>query len=110
MRRLFTVGALLVALASSGVAGAQVAPTLRVLDTSPVTVRGSGFHPREHVTVILVVNRSTRSRSATASAAGRFVASFADAAIGDCRGYVVRATGDGGSRATFKFIPECAQP
>ena len=104
------MGALLIALASSGVAGAQAAPALRVLDTSPVTVRGTGFHSGERVTVTLVLNRSSRLRSATASAAGRFVALFTGVPIGHCQGYVLRATGGRGSQATFKFIPECAQP
>jgi hypothetical protein len=75
-----------------------------------MTVRGTGFRPAEHVTLTLAANGTTRVRHPTASSAGRFVSVFAGVTIGHCRGYFLRAVGDEGSRAVFRFIPECPQP
>ncbi len=110
MRGIVATAGVLAALASGGVAGAQGGAILRVLDTAPMTVRGTGFRPAEHVTLTLTASGATRVRHPTAGAAGRFVAVFGGVTIGHCRGYFLRATGDRGSRAVFRFIPECPQP
>ena len=75
-----------------------------------MTVRGTGFQAAEHVTLTLVVNRATSIRHPKANAVGNFVSAYAGVTIGHCRGYVLRAVGDKGSRAALHFIPECPQP
>jgi len=85
-------------------------PVLRLVDSSPVTFRGAGFVPNEHVRVVLV-EKTRAYRSVVASAEGRFVVRFPGADANDCMGFSAIAVGDRGSRATYKRAPgECAQP
>jgi hypothetical protein len=85
-------------------------PSLRLMDSSSVAFRGSGFKPRERVQVVLVA--STRSaKSVTASATGAFVVRFAGVDASSCVGFSATARGSGGSRATFKRAPgQCPSP
>ena len=71
-------------------------------DPAPLTVVGLRFEPRERVTVrVLVANRSPVAKVVTATAAGRFVASFPGRALPECAAVRVIAVGTGGSRATW---------
>jgi hypothetical protein len=74
---------------------------------SPVTVRGTGFHASERVT-ITVSAKSTHAKTVTANRLGNFRATFRGFPIGYCEAYSVRARGNRGSRALLKVIPECA--
>jgi hypothetical protein len=72
-------------------------PVLRLVDRTPVVVRGSGFEAGEQVSVAL--SAGTRSvRRAQATEAGTFVVRYG-VSLGRCARYSVQAFGSAGSRA-----------
>jgi hypothetical protein len=72
-------------------------PALRLVDRTPVVVRGSGFDAGEQVSVAL--SAGTRSlRRAQATEAGTFVVRFG-VSLGRCARYSVQAFGSAGNRA-----------
>ena len=87
-------------------------PTLRLSDDAPSAFRGSGFRANEHVRVVAAVIGGARAaQRVTATAGGRFVVRFRIINANSCRGFVITAVGDRGSRATFKRAPgECPAP
>jgi hypothetical protein len=101
--------ALVLALAVLAVAAWQASAaterraTLRLVDVAPVTFRGSAFVPRESVRVTLTRQGRRFVRNARANERGAFNVRFGLVAIDVCRGAVaVSASGDRGTRATFK--------
>ena len=70
-------------------------------DTTPFTVRGTGFQARERVVVTLVSGK-THKRTAVVSPAGAFTVTFSSVDVGACDPYVVRAIGAMGSKATLR--------
>jgi hypothetical protein len=74
---------------------AQISPT----GQSPLTVRGTGFRPRERVR--LAVKGRTGRVTTRAGANGTFVAVFKN--VFDCGSVTVSATGSKGSRASFNL-------
>jgi hypothetical protein len=78
-------------------------PSLRLLDTNPVTMRGSGFRPNERV-VVVVARGAPRVRVARAGANGVFALKLA-LDVNACAGFSVSATGSQGSHATLKRAP-----
>ena len=90
--------AVFTAAAAAGPAGT---PRVRVPDTTPFTVRGTGFEPRERVTVTIVMDGS-HARAVTAGATGVFVVTFPTVELKECVSYSVRAVGSHGSKAAFK--------
>jgi hypothetical protein len=86
------------ALASASVSGAAATrPTLRVVDRTPVVIRGAGFEPGERVTVVLAA-QSRWSKRVTATSSGTFVVRF-KVVLGRCSRYSIQAFGSTGSRA-----------
>jgi hypothetical protein len=75
-------------------------PSLRVLATAPVGVRGAGFVPGERVVVTLRF-RGVRTKTVVAGMRGDFVAYFRPVKARACEAFIVRAVGDRGSRAVF---------
>jgi hypothetical protein len=87
--------------ASSGLTNERA--TIRLVDMAPVTFRGSEFAARESVRVTVVRQTKRFSKTVRANAQGAFRVTFGLIAIDVCRGTIqVTATGDRGSRATFK--------
>jgi hypothetical protein len=85
-------------------------PSLHIIESSRLTVRGTGFKAREHVTVS-VVARSTARRRVVASPSGRFTVAFSGVSPNDCAGFSISAVGNRGSRASFKRAPgQCPLP
>jgi hypothetical protein len=88
---------------------AKAKPTLAISGSGPVTVKGSGFLPRERVTVRLTFGSDTLSRRPKANARGRFAAQFpvqiADLTVLECSQQVIFvATGNrSGRTASFQF-------
>ena len=80
-----------------------------VVDKAPFTVRGSGFKPAERVALVVAV-KSRWERSVVASSTGSFVARFTGPTIKACTAYSVRASGNRGSLAVLKVLPECPAP
>jgi hypothetical protein len=77
-------------------------PTLRIADTTPLAVQGVHFRSAERVTVVVASN-GRHAKVVRASQLGRFVVRFASVNPDVCNGFVVTATGNRGSRATYKL-------
>jgi hypothetical protein len=90
-------------------AGARLGPRLSVDRTDVFTVRGAGFKPSERVRVRVTVQQLT-SKVVVAGRKGGFLVRFPTVKIVNCEGYLVRANGTKGSRATLLVKPTCAQP
>jgi hypothetical protein len=78
---------------------------LRLMTSSPVTLRGTGFKAGERVRVVTRLPGMATKR-VTAGSAGSFTVHFAGSAGTRCTGFSVTATGDRGSQASFTRLPE----
>jgi hypothetical protein len=105
-RLLFVLAVALVAASAASAAPAK----LSVISRDTFAVRGTSFHPGEHVLVVVVANGDRASKRLVAGIRGGFVARFPTIQLGACPAYTVRATGVQGSRAVLKVMPECPQP
>jgi hypothetical protein len=107
---------LIAALAAAGALGQAVAATpkatLRLIDdTTPVTLHGSGFQPREHVRIAVVSGTTQSMRRTVATRLGRFVVKLESIDVNSCTGLSIRALGSDGTKATLKRLPgQCALP
>jgi hypothetical protein len=98
------------ALAATATAAQGPSPKLAV-SLAPLTVRGSEFAPRERVRVeVAVGRRPALRRHVRAARDGRFTLRFdVLLAVDPCEGaFVVTASGDRGSRATYR--KQCRPP
>jgi hypothetical protein len=108
MRRSLLV---LLTIALVAASAALAAPArLVIMDKSPVAIRGSNFHPGEHVLVSFSSKGDRASKRVRAGTGGGFMARFPAMQIASCAAYIVRATGDEGSHSALKVTPECPQP
>jgi hypothetical protein len=82
---------------------------LRLMDSSPATVRGAGFHAREAVQLTLTVNDFTRVRRTTATASGTFSVAWAGFSLETCA-WRLAAVGSDGSRAVLRPRPTACPP
>ena len=105
------LGVSLVALILLPAASGSLLRTARVTvtDVSPFTVHGSQFLGHERVTVVVTV-KSRYVHTVWATSAGTFTTRFTGVSLDHCAGYAVRATGNRGSTAFFKVVPECPAP
>jgi hypothetical protein len=88
-----------------------VHPQLRLLDLSPASVAGAGFHPRERVVVTVTGGSNRLRRAVVTSARGTFVARFAEAiAAPGCSQLVLVAIGARGDRASWKSPAKSCGP
>lgn len=119
VRRITVVLSALVALAGAAVVGVSwaasdrdaAAPRIALLDTDPVSVRGTNFKSAERVQVEVVAGNKKVTRSATGSTTGAFTMRMAGIDPNACQGFSITATGNKGSRATFKRAPgQCPDP
>jgi len=79
--------------------------TLRLVDdTSPATLRGTGFQPREHVRIVVVAGSTRTVKKVVATALGRFTIRV-QGNVSNCVGFSATAVGSKGTRATFKRAP-----
>jgi len=94
--------------------GATAKPRVWISSPDPLTVRGAGFHAREHVKLTVTGNGVSRQRQLTAARTGAFTARFATPfPAKHCFALLVRAAGAAGSRATMKSPPnaiDCPPP
>ena len=104
---LLAAGSLAVSVAVA--AGEQPQPTLRVVGTRPLQVRGINFKSTERVKVTLYA-RTRKVRRMTATGAGRFTASFGELRLSHCSGLFIRAVGSRGSVATTKIPRPACMP
>jgi hypothetical protein len=97
-----------------GAPGAAAAPrpALRIADDVPMTLRGSGFRPREPVRVVVHMGPKRLTRSLRAQAAGTFTVRFAGLRLDYCAiPLTLRAHGTQSGLARAR-IPrrQCAAP
>jgi hypothetical protein len=102
VRTVLVLGALLAAIAPAALA-AGPDPTLRLLDASPLTLRGDHFRAGERVFVTLHTTRPY-ARTVTARANGSFTVPFAGASL-HCGRIHASARGVSGDRATYSARP-----
>ena len=94
--------------ASAWSTAGEPAPSLRVLDRSPLVLRGSGFSGGERVRVTVSGSDDTRSLAVRASARGTFTARFRSGLGDRCSALLVRALGASGRSAALKLPqPHC---
>jgi hypothetical protein len=99
------------ALALQSDTGTTARPTLGIVDDMPLVVRGTGFKPREHVQVSLVLRTRSRSTRLVASLGGTFVARFTLTPIQCQLVEAVVAAGDRGSRVRMRpALLSCVRP
>ena len=77
-----------------------------LLNSAPVTVRGTGFHRSERV-VVTVSSRGSHTKKVIATARGVFRVVFQGYKVAYCEPYAISAKGNRGSTAFMKVIPEC---
>jgi hypothetical protein len=94
------------ALSASALARQTTRPAVHVKTTQPFTVVGSHFAAGERVSVVVRMN-GRHARTVVANRSGAFAVVFRSISYDTCSGYLVVATGDGGSRARSRFTPEC---
>ena len=93
-----------------GTAGATVAgPRLRVMDETPLVVRGTGFKSHELVHVGLVA-RTTRRKDVVAAATGSFTVRFVVTPIQCLSVRSLVANGERGSYARIPLSLDCVPP
>jgi hypothetical protein len=103
--RLVLILATAAALTASATASSQsTRATLRLVDESPVTFRGAGFHARENVRLV-VVGGKRAVKTFAAGAGGGFVVRMAGFSANECKGLSATATGSDGSQASYKRAP-----
>jgi hypothetical protein len=110
-----TVAALVAGVVLAAPAGSLGAPAqaahLRLVETTPLTVRGTGFKPHERVKVVYATADLTRTVRTAAGAGGGFVARFAGVHFDACQLPRIVAVGSRGSRAVLKVVPPaCPAP
>jgi hypothetical protein len=101
--RVLLLSLVVAAIAVPGVGAASSTARIRVETDSALVVRGSGFHPGEHVLVRATGGKSSLSKRVTATLSGTFVSRLRAVPAGCSLGVV--AIGDRGSRATWKAPP-----
>src|SRR5688500_2823065 len=92
---------------------AKASPSLRLVDTSPLTVRGVAFGPRQAVVVTVRQDGLVRARrTVRASATGGFAVSFAATSIHRCSGAAtITAVNSAGAVAKLRLAqPLCPLP
>jgi hypothetical protein len=94
---------------AGGATSATTAPSLRLVDSSPLTVRGVAFKAHERVRVTAYLESGTLQAALRAGPRGGFTVTFEEIAV-RC-GFTVQAVGAGGSRASLKLPqPACPPP
>jgi hypothetical protein len=90
-------------LATADVSGVE---RVRLVDPTPVTLRGVNFQPLERVTISLSLGATDARRVTRAGPAGQFVTVFPNLRYDRCHGTLgVKAVGSLGSRAAWKIVP-----
>jgi len=104
-RRPAVLLALFCALASASGGGATAPqPRHRLTNAAQLSLRGTGFQPRERVRVVVYL-RVRAVKRVVAGVHGGFVVRFVDLRRDPCAAFSAVAIGNRGSRAAFKRPP-----
>ena len=109
LKRLVAVLAIVLVAAAAAAAGTGTG-RLAILSKDPFAVRGTTFQPGEHVLVVVSAGDQHGSKRLTPGTRGGFVARFPSISVSGCAAFAVRASGDEGTRAVMRVMPECPQP
>jgi hypothetical protein len=107
----FEKGSVLVALAALGLVPLATADVsgverVRLVDPTPITLRGVNFQPLERVTISLSLGATDVLRVVRAGSLGQFVTVFPKLRYDRCNGALgVKAVGSLGSSAAWKVVP-----
>jgi hypothetical protein len=105
MKRVLVLVALVFSLVALPAGAATSKPRLRLVDdTAPATLRGSGFHSREHVRVVVLAGTRRSVKKVVATSVGRFTIRV-QGDVNACAGFSATAVGNQGTRATLKRAP-----
>ena len=104
LRRAAVIAIVLCALATAS-ANAGTSPSLRLLDRSPLTVRGDHFTPRERVRVTATADGKVTRVAMRVSASGTFRAVLETVTVDRCSLVRVVAVGGSGRHAQIKMLP-----
>jgi hypothetical protein len=97
--------AMLLSLLGQPATAATPRASLRLVDdTSPATLHGVGFQPRERVRVVAMAGTTRTVRRVVATAVGRFTVRIRGD-VDACTGFSATAVGNMGTRATLKRAP-----
>ena len=93
-------------------ASGQTRPILRIVNDSPLTLRGTGFKARERVQVTVVMRERILSRQLRTGSLGGFTIRFVGVGINYCVFPLsIRARGSSSGLArTLMPIADCAMP
>ena len=110
--RTFVIMLALLALTASASAGTTKA-TLRIVDPSPLTVRGAGFHVEQAVRLkVSQDGRTLVRRTVNTGLRGGFTWSFTSVTLHRCGGDVAISAQDASGRLALAKLPlpECPPP
>ncbi|MFL5968440.1 MAG: hypothetical protein ACJ74L_02490 [Gaiellaceae bacterium] len=93
------------AIATAASAATTAKPTLQLVSSKPLIVRGANFKPQEHVRLTMRTGEDVTYRRANASRRGMFRSDFGTVTFGRCGGFTIRAVGSMGSSVLFKKLP-----
>jgi hypothetical protein len=94
------------AVAGSSAAADSAKPSLKLTNAQPLTIRGTSFHARERVRVVLrPASGAATTKRVRAGRHGSFTTTFASVQLSRCAAFQVTAQGSNGSRATLRRPP-----
>jgi hypothetical protein len=96
-----------IAVALLAVTDSAAAASLRLLKTDPVSVRATGFHSGESVSILVKAGQRAMRRSAHADSRGRFTTTVRGISAPACVSLIVTARGSDGSFAVYRRFPLC---
>ena len=107
MARMLTTALAIAALAfpAATSASSSTAPSLSLLQRSPLQVRGLHFKARERVVVTAATLKEHTSVTVRTTRRGRFVVRFGDFATDTCAPVAIKAVGAKGDRAKLVVQP-----
>lgn len=88
-------------------------PSLRLVDTTPVTVRGVNFKPNERITLVATSTErgsskvSRETKAVQSGARGGFTAVLPTVSFNECGHFSITASDAAGEKATYKIVPKC---
>ena len=105
MTRLIALGLIVACIPALAAAGTSAKPSLRVVDRSPLVVRGVDFRAGERVTVTALTGLGPRIARVTA-VNGRFRVAFSVPTRGCAAAWAVRAKGTLGSAVLMRLAEQ----
>jgi len=83
---------------------------LAVVTTSPLTLRGTQFRPRENIRLRVEIEGERYTRRTVAGRTGSFTQQFNSVAVDRCNQLIAVAIGSRGSQATVKYFEPLCPP